>query len=1152
MKRRSYFEKNASLMRRLLLGAGIVFCFQAIPVSGYASDDVSMQQQQTITVSGTVVDQTGNPIPGVNVYVAGTTTGTITDIMGKYSLSVAPDQKLVFSFIGYTNQTVGVNNRTTIDVVLVEDLKQVGEVVVVGFGTQKKENLTGAVASVDIKTLESRPIPDVGRGLQGTTPGLSVVVPSGEVGSDPIIKIRGQFASMQGGSSPLILVDNVEIPSIQMINPDDIESISVLKDAASASIYGSKASFGVVLITTKKGAKTESTNISYSANFSFQNISKKMEMAGLDAMEYSVLAFERAGGTSAGAFWKVTRESYEKAKQWKEKWGGVVKPNDPMVYGRDWYVNTNGWKMGLRTYDPYDYMVKEWTPTQTHNFSVNGKSGNTDYNIALGYVDQSGMIKPAKKDDFNRYNGSVRVGTDVNEKVRIYAGAMYSKRKKNYSYATNSTTADPWLYLYRWSSIYPMTTEDGDPVRSPASEIAQANTATQETNYTSLNGGVVFTPLKNWTISLDYTHANQEYINKRPGTRYTARDSWSAPIPKLDANGNNIYVNDAGEVVSSTDPNAMLAYQLKMTTYTGVGSNPDHVYRRAENDQWNTITLKTDYNLTFLEDHNMKFLLGMNRVAYENAYNWSQITQLIDYSNPQFDLATGTQTTSGGEEWESQLGFFGRVNYNFKEKYLLEANLRYDGSSKFPSNLQWRWFPSFSAGWRVNEEPWMDWSESVLNVLKLRGSWGTIGDQSVKNSLYIPTMGGASNNWIIGGAKLYEFGTPAAVSASVTWQDITTLDLGVDARFLNNDLGISFDWFRRDTENMIVPQEGMPVTFGTGAPQSNFGSLRTNGVEIQLDYNHRFSNGLGVNFTATLADAKTKITKYGDTQSIDGWYVGKTYGEIWGYETDRLYQKDDFVYDAEGNLVTEMVNGIKVNKLKDPNAPTQGKLQAGNFLFGPGDVKFKDLNGDGKIDNGSKLVKDADGNPGHGDLKVIGNSTPRYEYSFRAGTDYKGFDFSVFIQGVGKRDVWGNGFLAIPGFNSSDGAMPQAIAGDFWREDRPGAFYPAPYNLAGSNTSLNMQVQSRYLLNMAYLRIKNITFGYTLPYRLTSKVKISKLRVYASLENFFTFDHLGDLPIDPEEISGYSMWNSTNYNLSRTGVGVPTFKSASFGVQLNL
>ena len=1031
-------------------------------------------------------------------------------------------------------------------------MNRLNEVVVVGFGMQKKANLTGAVASVDTKVLEARPIADVGRGLQGTTPGLSVVIPSGEVGSDPIMKIRGQLGSLQGGSAPLILMDNVEIPSIQMVNPDDIESISVLKDAASSSIYGAKAAFGVVLITTKKGAKTEGVNVTYSGNLAFQNISKKMEMGQYDALEYSVSAFERVGGTVAGAFWQITREGLDKAKIWQDTYGGVVKPNDPMLYGRDWFVDANGRKIGLRTYDPYNYMVKEWTPTQTHNFSVNGKSGKTDYNISMGYLGQSGMVKPAKKDDFKRYNGAVRLGTDINNWLRINAGMMYSKRLKEYAYATNSTTADPWLYMYRWGPTYPFTTEDGDPIRSPASEISQANTANQETNYTSMNGGFVITPMKDLKINFDYTHANQEYITERPGTRYTARDSWSAAVAKNDASGNRIYMNPAGEVVPSTATGAMPAYQLVMSQYTAVGANPDHVYRYSKNDQWNTLNINATYDKKFDDVHQFHFMLGMSRVSYKYAYNWSQTTQLVDYSNPQFDLATGVQTTSGGEYWESQLGFFGRVNYSFKDKYLLEANLRYDGTSKFPSDLQWRYFPSFSAGWRVNEESWMAFSKPWLSALKLRGSWGTIGDQTVANSLYVPTMGGSFNNFLVAGAKLYQFGTPGSVSANVTWQDITTLDLGGDVRFLKNEIGVAFDWYRRDTENMIVPSEGIPVTFGTGAPLGNFGSLRTNGIEFQLDYNHRFKSGVGINIVATLADAKTTITKYGSTNSIDSWYVGKTYGEIWGYETDRLYQKEDFAYDAAGKFIPFTTkDGYTVNQLSDPSAPTQGRFQAGNFKFGPGDVKFKDLNGDGIITPGNRLLKNAAGDPDYGDLKKIGNSTPRYQYSLRLGADYKGFDASVFLQGVGQRSVWGEGFLAIPGFNSSDGAIPEAFAGNFWRTDRTDAFYPAPYNQAGSSTTLNMQVQSRYLLDMSYFRIKNITVGYSLPSSIIKKVNISKLRVYIAMENFFTFDKLGSLPIDPEEIEGYSSWNTTNYNAGRTGVSVPTYKSSSIGIQLN-
>ncbi|TNF38998.1 MAG: SusC/RagA family protein, partial [Bacteroidetes bacterium] len=403
-------------------------------------------------VTGNVTDATTNErLPGVNVIIKNTTTGTSTDLNGVYSINVSPGQVLVFTSLGYSSQEVTVGASGRIDVSLSPDVEFIEEVVVVGYGTQRRANLTGAVSTVNIeKTLEARPIADAGRGLQGTMPGLSVVIPSGEIGSDPIMKIRGQIGSLQGGSSPLILVDNVEIPSIQMLNPDDIESISILKDAASASIYGAKAAFGVILITTKKGAKNQGVNVSYNGNLSFQNISKKMDMAGLDALEYTLAAFERVGGTVAGAFWMVTREGYEKAVEWQEKWGDVVKPDDPMVFGRDWYVDANNRKIGLRTYDPYYYMVKEWTPTQLHNFSVNGKSGNTDYNIGLGYLDQTGIIKPSKIDDFRRYNGSIKLGTQVNDWLRINVGALYSKRNKRYAYATSSTTADPWLYIYRW------------------------------------------------------------------------------------------------------------------------------------------------------------------------------------------------------------------------------------------------------------------------------------------------------------------------------------------------------------------------------------------------------------------------------------------------------------------------------------------------------------------------------------------------------------------------------------------------------------------------------------------------------------------------------------------------------------------------------
>lgn len=1154
--KRKEFVKNKCLIAMatvfLFVGGENALANQNAPVGVRGA----MEQQQAQSISGSIVDVNGTPIIGASVAVVGTTNGTITDLEGNFKLTAPLGATLKISFVGY--QTQQVKATKNMKIILKEDSEILDEVVVVGYGTQKKENLTGAVASVDVsKTLAGRPIADVGRGLQGSTPGLSIVIPSGEVGSDPLIKIRGQIASINGASSPLILLDNVEIPSIQMVNPDDIESISVLKDAAASSIYGAKAALGVVLITTKKGSKQESVNVSYSGNFSWQNISKKMEMGGLDALEYSVDAFKRVGGTVAGAFVQITEEGLLKAREWEQKYGGKLGPNDPYVYGRDWYVDAENRKIGLRTFDPYDYMIKEWTPSMTHNLSVNGKSGKTSYNIGLGYLNQTGLMKPAKKDDFRRYNGSIKISTDVNKYLTVRAGAIYSKREKRYAYATNSTTADPWLYLYRWGPNMPLGYDDeGNIIRSPHSEVSQANTASRIYNYMNLNIGATVNIMKNWRLDVDYTYASNDYILKTPGTRYMALNSWGGAVAKNDANGNRVMVNADGEVVPANTPGAMPAYKFGMTEYTAHGSNPDHMYRRTENSNQDTWNITTTYDWNLNKNNVFKFMVGMNRVAYDVENSWARKSDLSDISNPQFDLAVGLQEAGGGFDWEGQMGYFGRINYALKDRYLLEANLRYDGTSKFPGSLQWRAFPSFSAGWRASEEAFLKWMTPVVNSLKFRGSWGVIGDQTVANSLYVPTMNTGQLKWLdANGGKLAYVSMPNAVTNSITWQDIATVDFGVDVRVLDNSLGLTFDWYQRDTKNMIVPGAGITYTFGTDAPKGNYGSLRTKGWELAVDYNHRFKNGLGINAMFTLSDAVTEITKYGETKLVNDYYVGKKYGDIWGYETDRLYQKDDFVYNGEDIVQILLLNGkevpagtkgaVKVNKLKGDNPVYQDFLQSGNFYFGPGDVKLKDLNGDGRINTGSGTVD----NPG--DQKVIGNSTPRYEYGFRLGADYKGFDLSVFFQGVGKRKIWGSGFLAIAGFNSSDGAIPQAIAGDYWREDRTDAFYPSAYNLAGSNNSLNMVTQSRYLLDMSYLRMKNITVGYTLPTDILRKVFIQKARVYLSLENFVTWDHLRGLPIDPEVISGYSMYNSDNYNSGRTGVGTPTFKSLSVGLQLN-
>lgn len=1138
-------------MKRILLLLAVLVSF--------GTSSLYAQQK---SVSGKVTDASDNqPLPGVTVFVKGNNMRSAqTNVQGEYTINVNTGDVLVFQFIGMENAERTVGSSNTINVVLQASTQNLEEVVVVGYGTQRKGNLTGAVSSISVKeNLESRPIADVGRAIQGTTPGLSVTIPSGEVGTDPTIRIRGAISSVQGNSSPLILLDNVEIPSIQYVNPDDIESITVLKDAASSSIYGAKAAFGVILLTSKTGTSAEKVNVNYSNNFSYQNPFKKFEMGRVNALKYTMDALDRIGAPETGAFYKVNRESYERAVEWEKKYGSTIGPNDPTVYGRDWYVDPGSptKKYGVRTYDPYDYMIREWAPTHTHNLSLNGTVNKTRYTASFGALDQSGMLKPGDSDNFSRYNAALRLSTELNKYVTMRGGAMFAQRNKTYPYATNSTTADPWLYMYRWSSLYPMGYDDNhNPIRSPWSENRAANDASMLRNYINLNAGATFNINSDWKVDVDYNFTNEDYGWRRNGTRFTGANSWVAAKQRFDASGNPVYVNGEGQVVSATDPGAMLAYDLSNDTYTANGSNPDHIYQRSENEYRHTLNAFTTYELNLTQDHDFKFIAGLNRVTFNGTYHWAQRTDLIDITNPQFDLAVGDVTGSGGEYWDSQLGFFGRVNYAFQNKYLLEGNLRYDGSSKFPTDLQWRWFPSFSAGWVASEESFMEWTKPVLSNLKFRGSWGTIGNQTVPSDLYISNMTAGQTNWLVNGDRTNSVGTPKLNVPSVTWEDIESLDLGVDARFFANRLGVSFDWYQKKTNNMFAPLEGTTWTIGSAAPLGNFGTLTTKGIELAVDFTHRFDNGLGINFRANLDDSKSVFSGYTSQRTTGVNYDGRVYGDIWGYETDRLYQYSDFVLDANGqpqlvNLTSDMTKyytsgGGKVYLLNGDHPVYQPRFQnSTNFYFGPGDVKFKDLNGDGEIDNGDGTID----NPG--DMKIIGNSTPRYQYGFRLAADYKGFDISTFFQGVGARKVWGVGFLAIPGFNVADGAMPASFVDDYWTPDNQGAFYPAAFNNAGGTNTNNMQIQSRYLLDMSYLRIKNITLGYTIPRDILDRVKINNLRVYASLENFFTWDKLNGLPIDPEEVAGNSIFNSSNYNSGRTGVGTPTFKSASFGIQLN-
>ena len=1116
-----------------------------------------MAQQRQISGKVTSADD-GLPLPGVTVSVKGTSKVTQTNTDGIYSISVTANAVLVFTSVGMQpiEKTVGANN--TINAALLNDAMGLNEVVVVGYGSQKKESLTGAVSSVNIeKVFGNRPIADVGRGLQGAVAGLSIVVPSGEVGSNPIIKIRGQIGSVVGSSNPLILVDNVEIPSIQYVNPNDIESISVLKDAASSSIYGSKAAFGVVLITTKKGSKTDANKVTYSNNFVWETPFKPLDIAGVDGLEYTLDAHENMKQVGpAGGFWRIDRTSFDKIKEWQTKYAGVIGNDDPVVYGRDWFWDGTQ-KFGYRVYDPVAAMVKNNSFSQLHNLGLNGKTGATSYNLSVGYLGQKGMMKPAVHDDYNRINPALSISTKATKFLTIRGGLRYADGKKRNPNSLNTAgfVADPWLYLYRWSRLFPIgVQENGQDIIDPAFSARKSNDQIRAEKFLNMNFGATVNITKQWDVVADYAYSTENNLTTSSVPYVQGRTTWYTVDALKDELGNQVYVDENG---LPTNSGGSAAYKFPLTDHTLMSDT--YFSQNNFRSKRNTLNVLSNYNLD-LKDHQFKFLVGSNIVSYDFNSQYSTRTNLLNNINPQYNFAVGTQTSGGSANWDSQVGFFGRVNYAFKNKYLLESSVRRDATSKFPSDLRWRTYPSVSGGWVISNENFMKSSYRAISFAKLRASWGSIGDQSVPNTLYLPQLNITQNSWLnSAGIPNYQLGTPSPVSNNISWQDIEHINFGADLRFLDDKLGLTAEVFQRYTRNMIIPGDALPDTYGATAPQGNYGDLRTRGWELNLDFNHRFNNGLHISVDANIADAVTFITKGADFNTpwenrslSNAFSTGRRYGDVYGFVTDRLYQAGDFVYDVNGKFVqTNIVfNGTSktTNQQAGNNPVYQTYFEDNNqiLLISPGDVKFKDLNGDGYIDAG----KGTNGDPG--DRVVIGNSTPRYQYGFRLGADYKGFDLAVFFQGVGERKIWGSGQLAIPGYYAKEGAMPQAIASDYWKPTRTDAFYPRAWNLGGADEGYVMRAQSRYMLNMAYLKIKNITLGYNLSTSFLNKIKVASARFYVSLENFITFDNLRGLPIDPEAISGYSILGSTssNYNLGRTGTSNPAFKSASAGLQI--
>lgn len=1084
----------------------------------------NVYQQTRILVSGRILDSSGQPVPGASIIEKGTTNGVNTGIDGKFTISVKSGSSLEVSCIGY--ETVSVAASENLSVTLREDTQFLDEVVVVGFGTQKKVNMTGSVAAVDVdKAFGSKPITDVSKGLQGVVPGLSITYNSNDLNASPTMKIRGT-GSINGDNTPLILLDGVEVPDLSFVNPDNIKSISVLKDAASASIYGSRAAWGVVLITSKDGsAVKDKVSITYSNNFSWNQpiglpkyITDKEGV--LAQLEEGMLAQKNVDGSRIEAFGMYYDTIGKGITTWFDKYSGNLS-NPVYKYGED-YEFVGGTPYYYRVSDPNKEIFKT-SFSQTHNLSVTGNTGKTNYNIGLGYTMNDGTLKAAKKNDVKRYNLNLSTNTQVKNWLNIGTKVMYVEKEYEYPYGYSQSKGATGLlyYVMRFPAFFPFGISDGSKLadgtyasdsaatgeglyfRHGNAYVANESICSSKDQYLTLGGNVRINLAPGLSFYGDYTRGRYNYENRSMRQPYYVAN-WS--FPKKAA----VTTNDFLE----------RTYVSKIT---------------------NTYNAYFDYLFDIQKQHNFAIKVGANAedLRYDNQS--VKVNGVQDVEHPTLNLTDGKNEGIVDESLRHRAtaGFFGRINYNYKEKYLLELNGRYDGSSSFRTGKQWAFFSSASAGYRISEEKFWTNIKPYVPTLKVRASYGSVGNQALDSWYpYISTMATETVSWI--GTDMNHVSTtttPSAVNPDMTWEKIRTLDIGFDAGFFNNELNVTFDWYQRRNVGMLVAGNEIVRYAGIAvAPLENGGDMKTNGWELQIDYNHAFNKDFAIYGTFTLSDAKSEITKWNNTTgALNSWYKGKKLGEIWGFETDRYFNSSDV--NPDGTLKT--------------GTPDQSYLQNGSFRFGAGDIKYKDLNKDGKIDTGKGTIDD------HGDLKRIGNQLPRYEYSLRVGAMLKGFDVEVLLQGVGKRDMWSTSSLFIP---HAAGAQMNIFENqlDYWTESNQNARFPRPYingafgslsGLPGNSGCNNFAPQTKYLNNLAYLRVKNFTVGYTLPQNLTRKIFVEKLRFYFSAQNLFTFDHI-DGVMDPECTGGSSKSYTNGMDMTMAGRAMPFNRQWSCGLQI--
>ena len=1046
----------------------------------------SVITQQDGVCKGVVKDNQGETVIGASVVVKGSTNGTITGLDGDFTLNnVKRGDVIQISYIGYVSQEV-VWQGTPLNITLKEDSQTLEEVVVVGFGSQKKANLTGSVSQVKMDdVLGERPVTNVKNALQGSMPGL-MVSGGASPGEAKSFNIRGTVSI--NGMNPLVLIDNVE-GDIDLLNPEDIESVTVLKDAASSAIYGARAAAGVILITTKKAKKGEKFNLNYNANFGFQTSINSPKQASLD--EY-LRAYQAAG------FSETYYAGNGSVSKWREYLAGYKE--NPAAYptvGDGIYIGEDGAPYYLNDKDVYK-AFQETSFMQTHNLTANGGTEKLRYRLSAGLTKEDGPLIESK-DTYMRKNISSFISADITDWLTQEADFRYTVADRSEPMGSGDG-----IYCMNHISFYPSGMMPGSvntsvgkdlPLITPENQIRYNNPYLTDTDSTRIYLRTILRPIKGLELVGEYT-----YDRKNWQKSYYAK-KWEYTTEQLGSNNS----------VTS-----------------------DYLFKSEDHEDYNALNLYGTYNFSIKEDHMFKVMAGFNQERKQNSWISVQTHDMIAPSAPSFTSATGKIIPQNSYSDYAIRGAFYRINYNYKDRYLFEANGRYDGSSKFPKDDRFGFFPSFSVGWNIAREAWMEKALDYVSDLKLRASWGQIGNQNIGNYGYYSTMQpvGNSNYWLKDGEFITYISTPGLVSNSFTWETVETLDIGFDASMFNSRLQVTFDWYQRTTRDMLIAGIQLPAVVGTSAPMRNAADMRTRGWEIAVNWRDQIGDWK-YNVGFNLYDYKSKITKYSNNEDkllSQNYYEGKTLGEIWGYVSDGFYTIDDF--DGPGTW-----------QLKDGVASLDG------YNPRPGDEKFVNLNDDrgtNEINSGLNTVDSP------GDQKVIGNSTPRYNFGVNLGVSYKGFSLSAILQGTAKRDVWIGGMSLFPFggsakayypvfYNQTDYWEPMGSCDgqytendrEYWVAKNPDASLYRLYSNMQNHGS-NQRASTKYLQNGAYMRLKNITLAYTFPKALISKVSLSALKVFGSAENLAT---ISSLPkgYDPERLSwGYPFYRTLSFGLNVT------------------